>query len=126
MRRGANRKRAKKMQMWVILILYGIGGMAISLYLKSEAVLKSYLLLLAIMAFLLFLLYFLPYVQKRFRRAKYLKSGIHQVDIMTGEEFEEFLQAHYEKRGYTVDTTPSSADYGVDLVCVKRTRGRDG
>ena len=38
---------------------------------------------------------------------------------MDGVTFEYFLQAHFEKLGYKVKTTPKSSDYGADLILTK-------
>lgn len=50
---------------------------------------------------------------------KYIKSGIGIVDKMTGEEFEEFLLAHFIKLGYKGNTTSKTNDYGADLILKK-------
>ena len=42
-----------------------------------------------------------------------------EVDIMTGLEFELFLQELFQKMGYTVSLTPNSGDFGTDLILVK-------
>ena len=54
-----------------------------------------------------------------YRKQQYLSSPLSAIDRMTGKEFEEYLQAHFEERGYTVNLTPDSHDYGADLVCEK-------
>ena len=38
---------------------------------------------------------------------------------MTGEEFEEYLKAQFERQGYKVRLTPRSNDYGADLVLTR-------
>ena len=38
---------------------------------------------------------------------------------MTGVEFENFLMYHFRKLGYKVKTTPTSNDYGADLILTK-------
>lgn len=53
------------------------------------------------------------------KRFKYLHSSLSKVDIMEGEEFEKFLQAHFEKQGYKVSLTPVTGDYGADLILKK-------
>lgn len=47
---------------------------------------------------------------------KLRKSGILEVDKMSGREFEEYLQALLKARGYYVQLTPASGDYGADLI----------
>ena len=43
-------------------------------------------------------------------------SGIREVDAMTGEAFEEFLQVLLKARGYKVSLTTTTGDYGADLI----------
>lgn len=52
-------------------------------------------------------------------RNKYLKSRIHEIDVMQGIEFENLLKVHFEKLGYRVELTPVSNDFGADLVLYK-------
>lgn len=56
----------------------------------------------------------IPIIKKRKRDA--ILSKYAQIDKMTGIEFENFVKAVYEKRGYRVTTTPQTNDYGCDLV----------
>ncbi|WP_245828963.1 restriction endonuclease [Salipaludibacillus agaradhaerens] len=44
------------------------------------------------------------------------KSGILEIDKMSGRKFEEYLQALLKARGYYVQFTPASGDYGADLI----------
>ena len=48
-----------------------------------------------------------------------VRKTFSEVDQMSGEAFERFLKAHFERTGYSVECTPASGDYGVDLVCSK-------
>jgi len=68
--------------------------------------------------FSMFIVIIIEYI-KIFKRKKYLKSGIDVVDKMSGEEFEEFLYAHFQNLGYKVMDTPVSHDYGADLILKK-------
>ncbi|MBT2570067.1 restriction endonuclease [Planococcus sp. ISL-110] len=53
----------------------------------------------------------------QFKRQKKLnRSGILQVDEMSGAEFEEFLRLRYKAGGYAVRKTPYKGDYGADLI----------
>lgn len=69
-----------------------------------------------ILKFILSLL--IRYLQRR----RYLYCGMTKIDTMTGEEFEEFLKAHFIRLGYQVESTPKTADYGADLLLT----GKDG
>lgn len=54
--------------------------------------------------------------RKSRRTAKLRKSGIREVDIMKGEEFERFLGELFKRRGFKVSYTATSGDYGADLI----------
>lgn len=54
--------------------------------------------------------------KKARERKKYLKSSLYDIDHMEGVEFEEWAKAWYEQMGYEVDLTPTSNDYGADLL----------
>ena len=58
----------------------------------------------------------------RIRNGFLVRKTFPEVDRMSGEAFEEFLKAHFERTGYSVECTPASGDYGVDLVCSKEGR----
>ncbi len=55
-------------------------------------------------------------VRKWYRRMRFMRSGIHQVDQMQGIEFEYYLQGLFEKVGYSASVTQSSGDFGADLI----------
>jgi restriction system protein len=56
------------------------------------------------------------FIVKVLREQKLRKSGILEVDKMSGREFEEYLQALIKTRGYYVQLTPASGDFGADLI----------
>lgn len=65
-------------------------------------------------------LVFLFWLRKRKHvRYKLLHSSIGAVDKMSGEEFEDFLAAHFKKLGYFVSKTSVTNDYGADLVLTR-------
>jgi restriction system protein len=53
------------------------------------------------------------------KRRRLLQSGIAEIDLMTGRQFEEYLEALFNKLGYQVELTRYVGDYGVDLVVRK-------
>jgi restriction system protein len=57
---------------------------------------------------------------QRRRDLKRVASGMAAVDQMSGVEFEEFVAAQLRTRGWSVIRTPSTGDYGVDLIAKKR------
>lgn len=50
---------------------------------------------------------------------KLSKSGIDQIDAMTGREFEIYLSVLFRNLGYKVKLTKASGDYGADLILKK-------
>lgn len=52
--------------------------------------------------------------------ARLRKAGIKQIDKMTGEEFEQYLALLFKKRGFKVEITKASGDYGADLILEDR------
>lgn len=53
--------------------------------------------------------------EKLFAQEKSLKI----IDLMSGEEFEKFLQRNFVKEKYSVKLTPKTGDYGADLILKK-------
>ncbi|EPZ41273.1 restriction endonuclease [Alicyclobacillus acidoterrestris] len=62
--------------------------------------------------------------QEEIRKIRNLmQSRIHEIDEMTGEQFEEFMYFFFRKSGWDVKRTPHSSDYGADLL-VKSPQGK--
>lgn len=65
--------------------------------------------------------YFVLYIAfkiwlKTRKTRKLRKSGIREVDQMSGEDFEKFLAELFKRRGFKVKLTATSGDYGADLI----------
>lgn len=60
------------------------------------------------------------YLLYLFGDGRYSRSKIGKIDSMDGREFEDYLRTRFEKRGYKVEMTPSTGDYGADLICTDR------
>lgn len=54
-----------------------------------------------------------------YRNHRISKSGMFEIDKMTGSEFEQRLAILFENLGYTVEKTGGIGDFGVDLVIEK-------
>lgn len=71
----------------------------------------------------LFLLAALPplfrFIQAQRRQARLKRAGLLEVDTMSGEDFERFLELLFRQLGYEVNRTPYRGDYGADLLLVK-------
>lgn len=46
-------------------------------------------------------------------------AQVHELDKLGGVEFEEYLAGLFRKQGFKVELTPSSGDYGADLLLIK-------
>ena len=51
-----------------------------------------------------------------YKTSRLSRAGIGDVDKMSGEEFERYLERLFAKLGYHVKRTPYQGDYGADLV----------
>ncbi len=56
--------------------------------------------------------------QERRRR---VSSQTKHIDKMSGSEFENHLAAYFAERGYKTEITPTTGDYGADLVLRSKT-----
>lgn len=74
--------------MWLFVVLFVVGTVAIVLLLYSE----------------------------HHKRQRLLKSGIDEVDKMSGHDFAGYLGEHFRAKGYRVTMPPKSGDYGADIV----------
>ncbi|MEK4671115.1 restriction endonuclease [Niallia sp. FSL R7-0271] len=61
-------------------------------------------------------------LQNQLREQRIRESGIFQIDEMSGEDFEDFLYVLYKDQGYNVKKTPTTGDYGADLILTKNNR----
>lgn len=111
--RRYKRKRSKLDKFLLKFILYLlIASTIVHLY-------NAYPLLiyLAILSFLSVKGY--KYWEKKRKRQKLLKSGIYDIDFMSGIEFEDYLEGLLKQQGYKVKMTAASNDYGADLILEK-------
>jgi restriction system protein len=58
----------------------------------------------------------IPLIQDIRREQRLKESGIREIDQMSGQNFEEYLKVLLKSLGYRVKLTPSTGDYGADLV----------
>ena len=50
------------------------------------------------------------------KKRKYLNLSQEQIDVLSGKNFEQYLQIHFKELGYRVKATPDTNDYGADLL----------
>lgn len=76
--------------------------------------------LIILLVFIFCLVFVLPKIYELLIKQKenklLLRSGIRDIDAMSGYEFEEYLSALFSKLGYTSVPTPKSGDFGADLI----------
>lgn len=58
-------------------------------------------------------------IRKKIKKTKYLKSSLSDLDKLDGEEFEIYIGFLLEERGYRVQYTPKSHDFGADMIITK-------
>ena len=54
-----------------------------------------------------------------FKKINLAQTAIDEIDRMDGLEFELFIADVFKLKGYTIETTPVSGDFGVDLILYK-------
>ena len=105
-RRKRKKKRISLLRLLPLFIAGGIGWYYIE-SIKGIGV--------GIGAYVSLLLGFKVWLRKR-SVVRLRKSGIAEIDQMTGEEFERFLGELFKHRGFKVSYTAASGDYGADLI----------
>ena len=65
------------------------------------------------------LVLFLKYLQVSKYNAKLKDSNIYEIDSMDGVQFEHYLKSLFKSKGYRVDLTSTTGDFGADLILNK-------
>lgn len=107
-------KRKKKDTTSELISMFGFGIVGITVYQTNSIGLGIFLAL-----FFLAIIFSLMAIKSSKERQRIRKSGIEEIDKMTGIQFEEFLRLLFMDFGYDVKRTPKSGDYGADLVLEK-------
>lgn len=63
--------------------------------------------------------FFLRWYVKNEEKRKLLQAGLDEIDRMDGIQFEKYLGALFTVKGYTVQYTPTTVDYGAGLLLRK-------
>lgn len=108
----AKRKSKKKQQSgmpWQLVVIALIGGA--TYYYTNNMDVTIYALIGSAVCFVVFSVWRSLRSQQKISR-----SNIHQIDAMTGIQFEEYLVKLFKKQGYRASMTKTSGDYGADLV----------
>jgi len=113
------RSRRKRKQKYIELFIF----VGLLLYMVKYDNNSTYTIIAGGVACLVFIVAIIvvlsKYIKRRKKKLNYINSDIHDIDNMTGAQFEEYLKAHFVKQGYRVNITPSSNDYGADLIMHK-------
>lgn len=80
---------------------------------------RNLVLTVVVFAAVLLTLEILIVAAARLGSQRLARSGMGEIDLMTGEEFEGFLRALFVRKGYSVNPTPNGADFGADLTLEK-------
>lgn len=70
--------------------------------------------ILIVLFFVLYLIY--SYKEQKRYEERLSQANINESDLMSGIEFEEYLEVLFKKLGYKVKRTKASNDYGADLI----------
>ena len=112
MAKRRTKKQQKKLEDGIKLLLILVAG--VSFYVTSDYVVTSWMVGLTLLAVIFYLVY-----QNKMRNERLRKSGIDDIDSMDGIQFEYYLKELYLSRGFGVEVTSASGDYGADLLLTK-------
>lgn len=62
---------------------------------------------------------FFKRLKRKFKINKYKNYDFSKIDYMDGIEFENLIDAKFQKMGYKTQLTKATKDYGVDLIATK-------
>ena len=107
--RKKRKRNKKKLPIFTLLmiILAGATGLYVSETLEGIGI--------GIVFYFVLYIAFKIWLKTR-KTAKLRRSGIRDVDHMSGEDFERFLGELFKRRGFKVSYTATSGDYGADLI----------
>lgn len=111
-RKSAARRESDFIDTVIKMSSFGVFAIA---YIITSSLNASFII--AIIGFILSIIYL--FMRKKKINDKLRKSKIHDVDTMTGTQFEYFLKLLYKQKGYKVETTKVTGDFGADLVMTK-------
>lgn len=107
----ANRRRKKEDPLENLLSLTILGGFFGGYYFTESwniAIFASVLVIVLLLTG--------KYFIRHKRNEKLKKSGIHEIDLMDGFQFEYYLAQMFKSQGYKSTVTKARGDYGADLV----------
>ena len=113
-------RRKKASTAEAIVSLYGMLGVALFFSLLLESTQGLLISLTSIIG--LIIIQIIYYRGKRIDHQNYINelqaSDMAAVDLMTGREFELYLEVLFQNLGYAAEQLPTSKDFGADLILV--------
>jgi restriction system protein len=113
-------RRKKASTAEAIVSLYGMLGVALFFSLLLESTQGLLISLTSIIG--LIIIQIIYYRGKRIDHQNYVNklqaSDMAAVDLMTGREFELYLEVLFQNLGYAAEQLPTSKDFGADLILV--------
>ncbi|WP_050180799.1 restriction endonuclease [Domibacillus robiginosus] len=98
------------------LLIYMLYAVVFIVILQHIEVFIGYAILVALLA-IPFLL--LRWYTKREKNQQVLQAGLNEIDRMDSIQFGQYVGALFESKGYSVEYTAKSAEYGADLLLHK-------
>ncbi len=95
---------------------------ALNIILQSLRNNKYVLYVFLLFIFILMSILIIKRVKYILKKRRYLKSGLFKIDMMNGEQFENFLKFNLELRGYKTKLTVYRGDFGADIIATKDNR----
>ncbi len=113
-------RRKKASTAEAIVSLYAVLGVSLFFSLGLESTTGILISLTSIIG--LIIIQIISYRRKRIDHQNYVKklqaSDMAAVDLMTGREFELYLEVLFQTLGYGAEQLPTSNDFGADLILV--------
>ncbi|MCM3788370.1 restriction endonuclease [Domibacillus indicus] len=98
------------------ILIYMLYAVVLIVILQHIEVFIGYTILVALLAIPYFLL---RWYTKDKKKQQFLQSGLNELDSMDSVQFKEYVGALFESRGYAIEYTPKSGDYGADFILRK-------
>ncbi|MEH7075145.1 restriction endonuclease [Neobacillus drentensis] len=112
MSKRRTKKQQRQIDEGIKVMLFLVAG--VSYYLTHNLYVT-----LGIVGVVMILIIVLAVIQNKLRNERLRRSGIKDIDSMDGIQFEYYLKELYLSRGYAVEVTNASGDYGADLLLKK-------
>lgn len=113
------KRRQASNQGCIIFLLFLLVPLSIGIAFTSIWAALFFIALYSFIGWGLYRFYKAQKVANNIRDQTFINSGIKEIDVMTGIQFEHYLKVLFRNLGYTVNITKASGDFGADLVISK-------